>query len=232
MHGSDRESRDAGNDVIYYDDISGAPLKTELVEDAIQEEMDQYRSHEVCTKVPIAQRYERTGKKPVGVRWVIVNKGDDDNSNVRARLVAKEIKSDSRLDMFAATPPLEAKKFLLPRAATSGWLGANKGHRKSIFIDIKRAYMYAPEVREIYVELPPKDAEPECMASSTSPCTERVEPHSRGKNTTATSTSMCLVSSRARPAHVASTTNRETCELWCAEAASRHSERTKTVNGW
>ena len=61
-----------------------------MAEDAIQEEMDQYRSHEVYTKIPIAQRYERTGKKPVGVRWVIVNKGDDENPNVRARLVAKE----------------------------------------------------------------------------------------------------------------------------------------------
>ena len=116
--------------MIYYDDISGALLKTDLQEEAIQEEMDQYRSHEVYTKVPVVQCYERTGKKPMGVRWVIVNKGGDDNPNVCARLVAKEIKSDSRLDMFAATPPLEAKKFLLSRAATSGWLGANKGHRK------------------------------------------------------------------------------------------------------
>ena len=90
---------------------------------------------------------------------MIVNKGDDENPNVRARLVAKEIKNDSRLDMFAATPPLEAKKFLISRAATSGWLGAKKGHRKLIFIDIKRAYMYAPEMREIYVELPTQDAD-------------------------------------------------------------------------
>ena len=90
---------------------------------------------------------------------MITNKGDDVTPNVRARLVAKEIKADSRLDMFAATPPLEAKKFLFSRAATSGWLGAKKGHRKLIFIDTKRAYMCAPEIREIYVELPPQDAE-------------------------------------------------------------------------
>ena len=89
-----------------------------------------------------------------------VNKGDDTTPNVRARLVAKEIKADSRLDMFAATPPLEAKKFLFSRAATSSGLGPKrKGHKKLIFIDIKRACMYAPEIREIYVELPPQDAE-------------------------------------------------------------------------
>ena len=29
-----------------------------------------------------------------------------------------------------------------------------------MFIDTKRAYLYAPEVRQIFVELPPQDAEP------------------------------------------------------------------------
>ena len=72
--------------------------------------------------------------------------------------MAKEIKTDTRLDIFAAPPPLEAKKFLFSRAATaSGWEPSK--NLKLIFIDIKRAYMYAPEVREIYVELPPQDAQ-------------------------------------------------------------------------
>ena len=60
--GSDHESRDNGNDMIYYDDISGAPLKTDLVEEAIQEEMDQYRKHEFHTKVPISQAWKGLGK--------------------------------------------------------------------------------------------------------------------------------------------------------------------------
>ncbi len=34
------------------------------------------------------------------------------NPECRARLVAKEIKRDARDDLFAATPPLEAKKLL------------------------------------------------------------------------------------------------------------------------
>ena len=42
-----------------------------------------------------------------------VNKGDEENPEYRARLVAKEINKYKRMDMFAATPPLEAKKMLM-----------------------------------------------------------------------------------------------------------------------
>ncbi len=62
--------------------------------------------------------WNKTGKKPIGVRWVIVNKGDEVNTDYRARLVAKELKVDQRLDLFAATPPFEAKKLLFSKAAT------------------------------------------------------------------------------------------------------------------
>ena len=90
----------------YYDDISGAALPTELVEDAIKEEMAEYNKHQVYTKVPIQECWDVTGRKPIGIRWVIVNKGDDISPNVRARLVGKEFKTDNRMDLFAATPPL------------------------------------------------------------------------------------------------------------------------------
>ena len=44
--------------------------------------------------------------------WVDANKGDKENPEYRRRLVAKEIKRDKREDLFAATPPLEAKTVL------------------------------------------------------------------------------------------------------------------------
>ena len=53
---------------------------------------------------------DKHGKDPIGTRWIDVNKGDDDNPEYRSRLVAQEIKRDNREDLFAATPPLEAKK--------------------------------------------------------------------------------------------------------------------------
>ncbi len=69
-------------------------------------------------KVPRHEAYDKTGKKPIAVRWVDVNKGDDINPEIRCILVAKEINDHERLDLFAATPPLECLKMLLPLAVT------------------------------------------------------------------------------------------------------------------
>ncbi len=101
---------DSVDDNTYYDDITGELLDSKLVEAAVKDEMETYHSHGVYRKVPIDECYQSTGKKPIKIRWVIVNKGDAENPEYRARLVAKEIKMDQRLDLFAATPPLEAKK--------------------------------------------------------------------------------------------------------------------------
>ena len=51
---------------------------------------------------------------PIDVKWIDINKGDLKNPEYRSRLIAKEIKKDSRDDLFAATPPLEAKDVVLP----------------------------------------------------------------------------------------------------------------------
>ena len=57
---------------------------------------DQTVSDNVYTKVPISECLQNTGKRPIKVRWVIVNKGDKERPEYRARLVAKEIKMDQR----------------------------------------------------------------------------------------------------------------------------------------
>ena len=58
---------------------------------------------------------------PITVRWLDINKGDEENKEYRSRLVAQEIKRDKRDDLFAATPPLEAKKMLFSLAVTEGY---------------------------------------------------------------------------------------------------------------
>lgn len=77
-------------------------------------------------------------------------------------VVAKEIKTDKRDDLFAATPPLEAKKLLFSYAVTEG-IGYLKGDKQSgmklDFIDISRAYFQADAIRQVYVELPSEDWE-------------------------------------------------------------------------
>ena len=109
-----------------FDDISGKQLNNSEVLRARMEEMEEIRKHGVYKKVPIEKCREKTGKEPISVRWVDVNKGDDVNTEIRSRLVAKEIKRDNRDDLFAATPPLEAKKALFSLAVTEG-VGFNGG---------------------------------------------------------------------------------------------------------
>ena len=66
------------------------------------------------------------------------------------RLVAKEIKHDKREDLFAATPPLEAKKILFS-------LWASMENQCLDFIDVVRAYFHAKARREVYVDLSAED---------------------------------------------------------------------------
>ena len=67
------------------------------------------------------------------VRWVDTNKGTFDYL-IRSRLVARDFKGDDkdRDDLFAETPPLEAIRLLLSRAATRR---ADGQQRKLLFPD-------------------------------------------------------------------------------------------------
>ena len=79
------------------------------------------------------------------------------NPECRSRLVAKDIKINKNEDLFAATPPLEAKKALFR-------IGARKmaGHNtirarkmKLLFIDVRKAHLNAHcDKTDVFVELP------------------------------------------------------------------------------
>ena len=94
------------------------------------------------------------------MKWVDINKGDEVNKEYRSRLVAKEIKRDRRDDLFAATPPLEAKKMLFSAAVTER-IGHHPCQREEgmtiDFIDISRANFQADAIRNVYVQLPDED---------------------------------------------------------------------------
>ena len=74
----------------YWDSSSGAPLQPSLVQQARMEEILQFRKHGVYQKVPVRECWERTGKAPIGIKWVDVNKGDEEKPEYRSRLVAKQ----------------------------------------------------------------------------------------------------------------------------------------------
>ena len=133
---------EVGKKGTYYDSISGEWLDTELVQAARQEEMAEVKKHKVYEKVYIQECYDRTGKAPIGTRWVDVNKGDAVHPEYRSRLVAQEVNTNRREDLFAATPPLEAKKMLMSMSDTEG-IGFRAGRKmegmKLDFVDVRRA---------------------------------------------------------------------------------------------
>ena len=146
----------------YYDDVTGKEIKAELVLKARAEQLGEVKKFNVYGKVPIQNCWNDTGKDPIGVRLLTINKGDDENPEIRCRIVAKEFNTSKREDLFAATPPLEAKKMLFSFAVTEG-IGYQKGKKeegmKLDFIDIRRAYYHAVARRKVYIKLPEGDEE-------------------------------------------------------------------------
>jgi hypothetical protein len=97
----------------------------------------------------------------VTTKFVRVNKGDDENPDVRCRLCARDFKvkgEELRSDLFAAMPPLEAKKMLFRQAARgkSRWRSRGWGKPKLLFIDVKKAHLngMVPEEVFAYVKMP------------------------------------------------------------------------------
>lgn len=89
-----------------YDELTGEPLPSDLVEKARKEEIDFMLEWEVWEEVPVARAWQVTGMGPLGGRWVDVNKGDASKPNVRCRYVAKEIAYAKCDDFWAAMPLL------------------------------------------------------------------------------------------------------------------------------
>ena len=100
------------------DDVSGTSLDPRLVKKPRQEEMRYFKEMGVYVKVPKQECWSQTGKGPIAVRWIDINKGDTENPCYRSRLVAKEFKTDINPELYAATPPSECLRMLISRMAS------------------------------------------------------------------------------------------------------------------
>lgn len=126
----------------------------------------------VWSEAEISKCHERTGKPPIPVRWVIINKGDSKNYVVRARLVAKHLVAKyggkGLHELFAAMPAFEMVRFLLVRALSHASVGlaprkdsrasgTSASVRKLMFIDVSKAHLYARIDADVnaFVDLPP-----------------------------------------------------------------------------
>ena len=103
---------------VFRDSITGQVLRSELVKQARQEEMDYFVSKNVWKKAPREEALRRQGKPPITVKWVDINKGDDEHPKYRSRLVAREVRRAWEATVFSPTPPLEALRTVLSFAAT------------------------------------------------------------------------------------------------------------------
>ena len=76
--------------------------------------------------------------------WFDTNKGTEDLPEVWSRLVARDFNTKEKRDqedLFAATPPIEAGRIVLSKAAT--WcvgVGGRKRLRNVMFIDAPKAH--------------------------------------------------------------------------------------------
>ena len=98
----------------------------------------------VYEKVAIQEAYDATGKAPIAVRWVDVNKGDSQSPKYRSRLVAKEFNTGVNPDLYAATPPSECLRLMLSMLAS----GRSRGITL-MYADVSRAYFYAKAERPV-----------------------------------------------------------------------------------
>ena len=141
-----------------WDDVRGGMMNVGDVRKARCEEIEYMKSRGIWREVDVEECWKRTGKAPIGVRWVDTNKGSEERPEVRSRLVARDFRTKAKREeeaLFAATPPIEAGRMVLSKAATWKRNGNGKrGLRKIIFIDAKKAHLNPECHEEVYVELP------------------------------------------------------------------------------
>ena len=141
-----------------YDERTGELLDAGLTERAENEEMAFMEQLEVGVEASEEECWARTGKAPVTTKWVRVNKGTASSPSIRARLVARDFKTKGGQSLFAAMPPLEAKKLLFRMGAKERrvWRKGKWQRRKLMFVDVKKAHLNGkvPEDEFAYVRLP------------------------------------------------------------------------------
>ena len=122
-----------------------------LVHRAKMEEKDFTDKMGVYDVVPQSDAAKK-GRRVIRTRWVTVDKGSDDNPQIRARWVAQEFRGrcGDKHEYFSETPDLAMVKAVIAHAAR--W-AEHEDVLVAVF-DVLGAYFYAEEKRDTFVELP------------------------------------------------------------------------------
>jgi hypothetical protein len=159
---NDEEPNEEEVQVEWYEDLkTGEGLDPQMVKQARKEELEFMKKIGLFDLVPVEDCWKSTGKDPITTKWVDVNKGSMEKPDVRCRLVARDFKPKGeagRADLFAAMPPLEAKKLLFQKAAVENARNRARGKKgiKIMFVDVKKAHLngFLEEDEEAFVWLP------------------------------------------------------------------------------
>ena len=142
-----------------FDELSGRWLDVDKVIEARSEDTG-YMEKELDMFVPATweECVKETGRPPISIKWVDVDKGTVQNQIIRSRLVARDfrVKGESdRSDLFAAMPLLEAKRMLF-RIAVRRCREKSCEMYKIMLIDVKKAHLNGevPEDEKVFVLLP------------------------------------------------------------------------------
>ena len=106
-----------------------------------KKEIEFLHSFPVYKKVPASQAQ---GKQKVSVRWCDTNKGDNENCDIRSRLVGREYRWQDPFmqGTFAATPPLESMRYLLHWFMTKRYRHKRVVRLKILVLDVSRAHVH------------------------------------------------------------------------------------------
>ena len=139
---------------IYKDEYTGEELPNHLVRAAMEEELNYFNAH-VWDATDKKKAESLDGYKLIRMRWVICNKGDQKDFDVRARLVACEVNTYKTDEYFASTPPLEAKRLLFSEFAHKARHPKHKKRNMVLsFVDVKKAYFNGIPRRNLHLVFP------------------------------------------------------------------------------
>ena len=82
---------------IFKDDLTGQLLDLTMVKNARRVDLEYFEAKGVWERRKREECLRTTGKNPISVRWVDINKGDDATPNYRSRLVARDIRKKEKI---------------------------------------------------------------------------------------------------------------------------------------
>ena len=138
------------------DDVKGGPLPPQLVHEARVRELEYLQRRKVYEYSTVAEALRLTGKQPLNLKWIDSNKGGKTTMNIRARLVATEVRKRGVDSIFCATPPLESLRALVAQLTSECPDGQADPWRVALG-DVSRAHFYADAVRDVFIRLPRED---------------------------------------------------------------------------